>query len=202
MSFDVAYPEEDRNRLTVFFRLILVIPIYIVLVTTGEFSAYFESTTSSWSVSAGGFLILPVLLMIVFRQKYPRWWFDFNLQLLRFEARVFSYFALLRDEYPSTDEEQAVRLTIEYPDVKRDMHSLLPLVKWLLAIPHYVVLIVVGIAATLAIVIAWFSILISGTYPRSLFAFVVGVQRYSLRVTAYAFVLTTDRYPPFSLKAD
>ena len=202
VSFDVAYPEGGRNRLTVFFRLILAIPIVILLggFNTGPPPA--SENGASLGVSGVSLLIVPVLLMIVFRHKYPRWWFDFNLQLLRFSARVGSYIALLRDEYPSTDEEQAVRLTIEYPIVSRDLHRLLPLVKWLLAIPHVVVLAFACAGAIVAIVIAWFSILLSGRYPRSLFDYVVGVQRYALRVFAYALVFTTDRYPPFSLSVD
>ncbi|HLB27192.1 MAG TPA: DUF4389 domain-containing protein, partial [Dehalococcoidia bacterium] len=139
------------------------------------------------------------LVMILFRQKYPRWWFDWNLQLLRFSNRVGAYLGLLRDEYPSTDEEQAVRLQIQYPDARSDLNRWLPLVKWFLAIPHYVVLVFLAIAGVVAVIIAWFAILFTGRYPRGLFDFVVGVMRWSNRVTAYAFVLTTDRYPPFSL---
>ncbi len=137
--------------------------------------------------------------MIVFRQKYPRWWYDWNLALTRFSLRVTAYFALLRDEYPSTDEEQAVHVAFPYPDVKQDLNRWLPLVKWFLAIPHYIVLFFLGIAAFVSVVIAWFAILITGRYPRGLFDFVVGVFRWSLRVAVYAFILTTDQYPPFRL---
>ncbi len=139
--------------------------------------------------------------MLVFRQKYPRWWFDWNLALARFATRVGAYLALLRDEYPSTDEEQAVHLEIPYPDAARDLNRWLPLVKWLLAIPHYFVLAFVGVAAIVCVVVAWFAILFTGRYPPALFGFVVGTFRWSLRVLAYAFLLTTDRYPPFSLSA-
>jgi hypothetical protein len=148
---------------------------------------------------AGGVLVVPVLLMVMFRQKYPRWWFDFNLQLTRFSTRVMSYLALMSDRYPSTDEEQSVHLDLDYPNVKQDLNRWLPLVKWFLAIPHYVVLLFLGVAAFFAVIFAWFAILFTGRYPRGIFEFVEGVFRWSLRVEAYAFLLVTDRYPPFRL---
>jgi hypothetical protein len=150
-------------------------------------------------IGGGGILSFPVLLMIIFRQKYPRWWFDWNLQLMRFSARIGAYLALLRDEYPSTDEEQAVHLDFPYPDAKNDLNRWLPLVKWLLAIPHYVVLIFLTLAAIVVVIIAWFAILFTGRYPRGLFDFVVGVERWFNRVVGYAFILVTDKYPPFRL---
>ena len=151
-------------------------------------------------MAAGGLLFAGPLLMILFREKYPRWWFDWNLELTRFSSRVTLYAALLDDRYPSTDEQQALHLDIAYPDVPEDLNRWLPLVKWLLAIPHYIVLFFLGIAAFVSVVIAWFAILFTGRYPRGLFDFVVGVGRWSVRVAAYAFLLTTDRYPPFSLQ--
>jgi len=151
-------------------------------------------------IGGGGLLFFPPLLMIVFRQKYPRWWFDWNLELSRFGARFGAYLALLRDEYPSTDEEQAIHLTVDYPDVPNELNRWLPLVKWLLAIPHYIVLFFLGIGAFVAVVIAWFAIVLTGRYPRGLFDYVVGVARWGYRVAAYAFLLITDRYPPFSLR--
>ena len=108
-----------------------------------------------------------------------------------------AYLALLRDEYPSTDEEQGVHVWIPYPD--DELSRWLPLVKWFLAIPHYIVLCFLGVAAVVAVILAWFAILLTGRYPRGLFDFVVGVLRYGLRVNAYAFLLTTDQYPPFRL---
>ena len=137
--------------------------------------------------------------MILFRQKYPRWWFDWNLALVRFFARVIGYLALLTDIYPSTDEEQSVHLDIPYPNVKEELSRGLPLVKWFLAIPHYIVLCFLCVAVIVSVIIAWFAILFTGRYPNGLFNFVVGVFRWWLRVSAYAFLLTTDRYPPFSL---
>jgi len=180
---DIDYPE-NLDRFTTFFRVIWIIPIAIILAL----------------LSGGEGLWLAVALMIVFRVRYPRWWFDFTRELMRFGARGCAYLCLLTDEYPSTTDEQSVHLEIDYPDVERDLNRWLPLVKWLLAIPHYVVLVVLWVIAIFAVFFAWFAILFTGRYPRGLFDLVVGVGRWSLRVDAYAFLLVTDRYPPFSLK--
>ena len=201
LSFSVDYPEK-LNRLTTFFRLFVAIPIIIIagLIASGFVSSGSDGGQSGWGSQAGaGIVFLPLILMILFRQKYPRWWFDWNLALTRFSIRVGVYLALLRDEYPSTDEEQAVHLEIDYPDAQKDLMRGMPLVKWFLAIPHYIVLFFLYIAAVVSVIIAWFAILFTGRYPRGLFDFVVGVTRWCLRVEVYAFLLTTDRYPPFSL---
>ncbi len=160
-----------------------------------------NDTTTAIVVGAGGLLFLGPLLMILFRLKYPRWWFDWNLELQRFGNRVIVYLALMDDRYPSTDEHQSVRLDIRYPDVPRELNRWLPLVKWLLAIPHYIVLFFLGIAAFGVVVVAWFAILFTGRYPRGIFDFVAGVLRWQNRVNAYAFLLMTDAYPPFRLSA-
>ena len=202
VSFAVDYPDRKLDRVTSFFRPFMVIPIAIVLgAITGFSSSYedVEGTTVTVAVGGVGLLFLPVLLMLVFRGKYPRWWFDWNLQLQRFINRVGVYSALMDDRYPSTDEEQSVHLDYPYPDAGNDLSRGLPLVKWLLALPHYIVLAFLYIAAILAVVIAWFAILFTGRYPRSLFEFVEGVIGWHNRVVAYAFVLVTDRYPPFEL---
>lgn len=196
----VEYPERPLGRLTTFFRIIIVIPIAIILsLVSGSENAY-NSDFEAWSIGiyTGGFLFLPLVLMILFRRKYPRWWFDWNLALARFSYRVSTYVLLLRDEYPSTDEEQAVHLDLVYPETGV-LGRGWPLIKWLLAIPHYIVLFVLWIAVTVVWVFAWFAILFTGRYPRGLFDFVVGVERWQLRVMAYSSLLTTDRYPPFSL---
>ena len=199
-SLSIDYPDRDLNRLTSFFRLITIIPIVIVLSLVNG-SVFRWGQENGWIVvlSVGGVLFLPTLLMLLFRQKYPRWWFDWNLALTRFGARVAAYLALMRDEYPSTDEEQAVHIEIPYPDAKNDLYQWLPVVKWFLAIPHYIVLFFLGIAAIAVVIMTWFVILFTGRYPKSFFGYMVGVFRWSLRVAAYAFLLTTDRYPPFSL---
>jgi Domain of unknown function (DUF4389) len=201
LSYSVDYPDRPLNRLTTGLRFLWIIPIGIVVgsVSGGYITVPSRANTYAVIAIAGGLLFIGPLLMILFRQKYPRWWFDWNLELLRFQNRVSTYGLLLRDEYPSTDEHQAVHLDVPYPDAQRDLNRWLPLVKWLLAIPHYIVLFFLGIGVLVAVVIAWFAILFTGTYPRGLFDFVVGVSRWQNRVTAYAFILVTDQYPPFRL---
>ena len=211
IQFSVDYPDRPLDRLTTFFRIATAIPILIVLGSVS--GASWSSTARDRAamagadgrlvivIAGGGLLFFGPLLMILFRQKYPRWWFDWNLELLRFTNRVTAYLALMDDRYPSTDDHQAVHLDFPYPDVARDLNRWLPLVKWLLAIPHYVVLAVLDVAAIVAVIVAWFAILVTGTYPRGLFTFVEGVMRWNNRVAGYAFTLVTDQYPPFRLAA-
>ncbi len=182
---EVDYPD-SLDRLSTLLRLIFAIPILLLV--------------SLMSYAQSNVVVLPTLVMILVRQKYPRWWFDFNLEYSRFMGRINAYLALLTDRYPSTDEEQSVHIEIDYPNAAQ-LNRFLPLVKWLLALPHYIVLAVFVILSTIAEIIAWVAIVATGAYPRPLFNFVVGVQRYSLRVSAYAFLMATDRYPPFSLSA-
>ncbi len=202
VSFSVEYPDRQLNRLTTAFRIFTVIPIVIVLDSIAGFEGDYSTgggSASSVALGGTGLLVIPPLLMLVFRQKYPRWWYDFNLELLRFSNRVGVYFGLMTDRYPSTDEQQDVRLDFPYPDAERDLNRWLPLVKWFLAIPHYIVLFALYICAFFAVVFAWFAILFTGRYPRGLFDFVVGVARWHNRVIGYAFILITDKYPPFRL---
>ena len=205
VTLDVDYQERPLNRLSTFFRLFTLIPIAIVLATVSGASQVYSGGTGSHArvvvIGAGGMLVAGPLLMILFRQKYPRWWFGWNLELTRFSTRVAAYAALLDDRYPSTDEQQSVRLELRYPDVPNELNRWLPLVKWLLAIPHYVLLVFLGIAAFVCVVISWFAILFTGRYPRGIFDFVEGVLRWSNRVVGYALILVTDEYPPFSLSA-
>jgi hypothetical protein len=175
----------------------MVIPIAIILCLLGSHGIPSKNLYTS-SIGAG-VLFLPTLLMILFQQKYPKWWFDWNLAVTRFGYRVVSYFSLFTDVYPSTDEEQSVHLDISYPDVKKDLNRWYPLFKWFLAIPHYIVLFFLGIASFVCIIFAWFAILFTGRYPRELFDFILGVYRWGLRVSAYAFILVTDKYPEFSM---
>jgi len=199
VQFSVEYPDRDLNRLTTGFRLIVAIPILIVAATVGGDGGADYGPGPAMAAGTGGVLFLATLLMIVFRQKYPRWWYDWNLELLRFTNRIAAYLALMDDRYPSTDEQQAVALDFPYPEAKEGLNRWLPLVKWLLAIPHYILLVFLSIAAVVAVIIAWFAILFTGRYPRGLFEFVLGVLRWGNRVNGYAFVLVTDQYPPFRL---
>jgi hypothetical protein len=203
LQYSVEYPDRELNRLTTAFRIIVAIPILIVVGAVEGYGGGYQTGSHAGSAGwagAGGLLLFAPLLMIVFRQKYPRWWFDWNRELLRFTNRVGAYIALLDDRYPSTDQEQAVALDFPYPDAERDLNRWLPLVKWLLAIPHYIILAFLWLAAIVAVIIAWFAILFTGRYPRGLFDFVVGVGRWTNRVVGYAFILITDRYPPFRLQ--
>lgn len=195
---------EHHNRVTTLFRLVLIVPVAVVIcvLTAGATQQAYNEAGAEVGSTSGGItagLFLATLLMILFRRRYPRWWFDFAVELTRFGTRICAYLALLTDQYPSTVEQQSVHLEIDYPQVERDLNRWLPLVKWLLAIPHFLVLIVLSVAAFFAVGVAWFAILLTGRYPRGLFDFVVGVGRWWLRVQAYAFLLVTDRYPPFSL---
>lgn len=181
VQLEIDYPDGPLNRLSSFFRVIFILPVILVIAMIGDLLSF------------------PTLLMILFRQKYPRWWYDWNVALLNFSTRVTAYFFLLRDEYPSTDEEQAVHLVVPYPNVETELNRWLPLVKWILAIPHYIVSAFLGTVALIVLILAWFAILFTGRHPKGLFDFVVGVMRWSLRVQAYMLVLVTDRYPPFRI---
>jgi hypothetical protein len=203
IQFSVDYPERQLNRLTSALRIFTAIPILIVLGAIGGFTARYDTAGSARTFATGGtgLLVVPPLLMILFRRRYPRWWFDFNQQLLRFSARVGVYVALMDDRYPSTEEQQAVHLQFDYPDAGRELNRWLPLVKWLLAIPHYVVLFFLYLGALFAVIAAWFAILFSGRYPRSIFTYLEGVFRWHNRVVGYALILVTDQYPPFRLRS-
>jgi hypothetical protein len=201
VSFSVDYPDRDLNRVTSALRIFTVIPIAIVLGTVagGTWQWSYPNGATGAAAGAGGLLFFGPLLMILFRRKYPRWWFDWNLELQRFATRVAIYLALMDDRYPSTDEHQSVHLEYPYPDAARDLNRWLPLVKWLLAIPHYIVLFFLDLAALVVVIAAWFAIVFTGRYPRGMFGFVAGVTRWHNRVIGYAVTLVTDAYPPFRL---
>jgi len=198
-DLSIDYPDRPLDKVTTLFRLFTIIPIAIILALITASTYQWEANEVAYEMGgAGGIIFFALVLMILFQQKYPRWWFDWNIALTKFSYRVITYMGLLRDEYPSTDEEQAVHIKLDYPG---DLNRWLPLVKWFLAIPHYIVLAFLLIAAIVCVIIAWFAILFSGRYPIGLFNFVTGVLRWTLRVSAYAGLLITDRYPPFSLEA-
>jgi hypothetical protein len=203
VQFSVDYPDRELNRLSTFFRIFVAIPILIVLgvVSGGTWQVPSDGRSVVVMAGVGGLLFLGPLLMVLFQQKYPRWWFDWNLELQRFSNRVGVYLALMDDRYPSTTDHQAVHLDYAYPDAANELNRWLPLVKWFLAIPHYIVLFFLDIAAFVVVIVAWFAILFTGHYPQGIFHFVEGVIRWHNRVIAYAFVLVTDQYPPFRLSA-
>jgi hypothetical protein len=203
VRFSIDYPDRELNRVSTAFRLILAIPIGVVLATVsgGAWQVGSGKSATTVAVAAGGLLVAAPLLMILFRQKYPRWWFDWNLELQRFTNRVMAYVALMDDAYPSTTEHQSVHLDYDYPDVPRDLNRWMPLVKWFLAIPHYIVLFFLYIGAFFVVVYAWFAVLFSGRYPVEAFNYVQGVMRWQNRVVGYAFTMITDKYPPFTRDA-
>ena len=203
IEFDIEFPEGQRNRASVVFRPLLAIPILIVLAALGgpAIGGARGGGGLFFIGLASGLVVVPPLLTIVFRRKYPRWWFDFNLAFLRFDNRVIGYILLTSDEYPSTDDEQSLHLEVPYPDVHNDLNRWMPLVKWFLAIPHYVVLLVLDVGVVFATIASWVAIIFTGRHPRGLFDYSVGVMRWHNRVVCYAFALVTDNYPPFRLSA-
>ena len=183
VNLNIDYPESS-NRLTALFRLVLVIPIVIILALI---STYAEA------------LSFAIAMMILFKEKYPKWWFDWNIGITKFAYRIAAYIFLLRDEYPSTDNDQSVTITIPYPDVKNELKRWMPLVKWILVIPHIIALVFLFVGVILCTIFALFTILFTGRYPKWIFNFVEGFLRWALRVSAFALLLTTDQYPPFRL---
>ncbi len=211
LRLEIDYPEK-LDRMTTFFRLLWIIPIAIIL---GLVSGAGETVTNTVFLNEAGEVInttrdtvggmavglaSATALMILFTQTYPKWWFDFTKELTRFEIRVGAYAGLMTDQYPSVVEEQTVHLDIDYPDVKTELNRWMPLFKWFLAIPHYIVLAFLSVGAFFAMIFSWFAIMFTGRYPRGLFDYNVGVTRWWLRVAAYTTLLVTDQYPPFSLQ--
>jgi hypothetical protein len=199
VALSIEYPDRVLDRPSTVLRIFYLVPTLIVLSALSYIGVQGSHHLSL--LGEAGLLALAPALMIVFRQKYPRWWFDWNVQMMAFTNRIYAYFALMSDKYPSTDDAQYVNLTVDYPDVARDLNRFMPLVKWLLALPHYVALLVLNVAAVFAVIVCWFAILFTGRYPRSFFNFVEGVMRWNNRVVGYSLILVTDQYPPFSLAA-
>ena len=182
----------ERNRVTALFRIILVVPMAIFV---ASFAPNWSNNSDSWTI---GLLILPVALAIVFRQVYPSYLLTFNEALLSLQTRVDAYVLLLTDEYPSIEDNDVVSVTFPEVDAK-SLNRWLPLVKWFLAIPLYLVGIAYIIYAAFLTLFAWFSILFTGNYPEFCAEGVVGTIAYWNRVVGYALVLVTDEYPSFSL---
>ena len=182
-----------RNRATTFFRPILIIPI---LIFVGTFSS-----SNSGATSISFTLAVPVLLALVFRNIYPSYIYGFNQSFLELQNRISLYALYLTDEFPSIEKSKYVTITL--PEVRggKALNRWLPLVKWLLAIPLYVVGVVYLAVTVIYTIIAWFNILFTGKYPKFAIDFVVGTVQFWNRVTGYAFILVTDEYPTFSVKA-
>ena len=186
----------DRNRVTALFRLVLVVPIAIFVASFAPSIA--DSESSDLNALFTGFLALPVVLALVFRQVYPSYLLAFNEALLSLQTRVNAYVFLLTDEYPSIEENDVVSVTFPEVDAKA-LNRYLPLVKWLLAIPLYIVGIAYIVYGAFLTLFAWFSILFTGNFPEFCAEGIVGVIAYWNRVAGYALVLVTDEYPTFSL---
>ncbi|MBU6255475.1 MAG: DUF4389 domain-containing protein [Actinomycetales bacterium] len=192
-QIDVSLTE--RNRLTAFFRIILVLPVFIFV---ASFAPPSELFSDNWSAYGAGLLVLPAGLAIVFRQVYPSYVLAFNEALLSLQTRLDAYLLLLTDQYPSIEENDVVSVTFPEVDAKQ-LNRWLPLVKWFLALPLYLVGIIYVIYAAVLTLIGWFSILFTGNYPEFCAEGVVGTLAYWNRVVGYALLLVTDEYPTFSL---
>lgn len=191
-SFQVQL--DNRDRATAFARVILAFPVFIFL---SSFSV--ESIFSNNTMQTYGLLVLPVILALLFRGVYPSYVLVFNKALFELGNRVWAYICLLTDEYPSIEESEVVRIT--YPDVDggKTLSRGLPLVKWFLAIPLYVVGLVYVIYGLIMMALAWFNILFTGTMPQTSADVIVRVNQYWNRIYGYAVILVTDEYPSFSL---
>jgi hypothetical protein len=194
-QIDVSLTE--RNRLTAFFRIILVAPVFIFVASFAPTSSS-DFSSDNWGAYGAGLLILPTGLAIVFRQVYPSYVLAFNEALLSLQTRLDAYLLLLTDEYPSIEENDVVSVTFPEVDAKQ-LNRWLPLVKWFLALPLYLVGVVYFIYAAVLTLIAWFSVLFTGNYPEFCAEGVVGTLAYWNRVAGYALLLVTDEYPTFSL---
>ena len=197
VRFEVDYPER-LGRVSTVFRIILYIPIAIFLALVGgqAFSYGDVGDATSTGLAGGGGIVLAIWATVIVRQYVPRWLFDFQVALMRFQARAYGYLALLTDRFPAFEGEYPISFDVRYPDKLNRWK--VAIWKIITSIPHIIILIFLYVAAFVVVVIAWFAILFTGRYPQGLHTFVAGVFRWSLRVQAYIFSLT-DEYPPFSL---
>jgi len=186
---------EDRNRLTAFFRLVIVMPVAIYV----SAFAIDSISTDTWGYSLGGLIFLPTLLALVFRGIYPSYALAFNHALISLETRVNAYALLLTDDYPSIEENDIVKITLPEVGEGSQLNRYLPLIKWFLAIPLYVMAIIYLVYGLFLTLFAWLSILFSGKYPVWCADAMVGILAFYNRVYGYAFILITDEYPSFSL---
>ena len=185
---------ENRDRKSVLLRIFLVVPMAIFI---SAFTAWSGSTEASTFLS--GLLFLPVLLALVFRGIYPSYILDFNRSLLALSTRVTAYILLLNDKYPSIEESADVKITFPDDEGGAKLNRYMPLVKWLLAVPLYLVGLVYTIYGIAVLIFTWFTILFTGKMPAFSADVLLGVTKYWNRVYGYAFLLVTDEYPSFSL---
>jgi len=187
---DVEITYKKRNRTTVFWRGILVFPVAVFI---GSFAV-----NANWAW-ASGFIIVPALLSLVFREVYPSYLLTFNHALLELQTRVIAYALLLTDDYPSIERNKDI--AVIFPDIKggKTLNRWLPLVKWFLAIPLMIVGLVYSIIALGMTLIAWIMTWSTGTYPKWAGKFVLNTMRFWNRVHGYAFLLVSDKYPTFAL---
>ena len=184
---------ENRDQVSGLFRYILIVPVLI-------FAAAFAPGGAE-SLSIGmGVVVLPTLLAIVFRGVYPSYALRFNQSIVELSTRITAYALLLNDNYPSIEANSSVRVV--FPDVEdgKKLNRLLPLVKWLLAIPLYIVGIVYTIYGLIMLIVGWFAVIFTKAMPQAVAEVLFGVTRFWNRVLGYAFLLVTDEYPSFSLR--
>jgi hypothetical protein len=196
VSFEAEYPEQ-LGRLSSAFRIILYIPVAIFLALVGgqAFSYSDFGDVTSITLAGGGGIVLAIWAAVLVRQYIPHWLFDFQVALMRFQARAYGYLALLTDRFPAFEGEYPINFEVSYPD--RLNRWKVAIWKIITSIPHIIILIFLYVAALVVVMIAWFAILFTGRYPQGLHTFVAGVFRWSFRVQAYIYSLT-DEYPPFS----
>jgi hypothetical protein len=185
---------ENRDRQTVFWRAILVAPMVFFIASFAV-----DTWDSDWNTVTYGLFVLPVILALVFRGTYPSYLLAFNKSLFELLNRVWAYITLLNDQYPSIEASDSVKIT--YPEINegKTLSRGLPLIKWAMAIPLYIVGLFYALYALLMLVLAWFNIIFNGNMPQSCADVLVRTSQYWNRVYGYAVLLVTDEYPTFSL---